>query len=712
MSRNWFEGPMRWAQLTLVENDPGSFDPDVWLDYFRRVQAQGACLSAGGYVAYYPTEIPLHHRSAWLGDRDPFGDLVAGSREMEMTVLARTDPHAVHQDVADAHPDWIAVDAEGNPRRHWSTPDAWVTCALGPYNFDFMTEVHREIVARYDVQGIFSNRWAGHGICYCDHCRRNFRDATGLALPRKQSLDDQNWRAYILWREARLFALADHWDAAINDARPGARYIPNSGGGALSGLDMTALSARVPILFADKQARSGILTPWSSGKNAKEFRAAFGRKPIGGIFSVGLEERYRWKDSVQSGAELRVWVADQIANGMRPWFTKFSGRIYDDRWLDVVADIYAWHAAHERYLRDGVPLARVGVVYSQQTAAFYGGAHARAKVEDPILGVYQALIEARVPFEMVHDRRMDAESLAPFKTLLLPNIAALSDEQCAQLRDFVARGGSLVATFETSLYDEVGHRRDTFGLRDLFGVDFDAAPAAGVQGPLKNTYLNLEHGSPLASELLTGLETAQRMIYGAHRVHVRPYDDLPLQPLTLVPPYPDLPMEEVYPREPHTAMPGIVCRAGLATMPDQGSEAGRVVYVPWDLARIFWEVLNVDHGKLLANAVRWATGEPQPVDVEGPGVLDVTIWRLPQALTVHLVNLTNPMLMRGPIREHLPVGPQIVRMRLSDDAVPVRVRFLRSGAEADFEVTDRILTVVVPQIVDHEVIAMDFDENL
>ena len=25
----WFDRPMRWAQLTLVENDPGHYDP-VW----------------------------------------------------------------------------------------------------------------------------------------------------------------------------------------------------------------------------------------------------------------------------------------------------------------------------------------------------------------------------------------------------------------------------------------------------------------------------------------------------------------------------------------------------------------------------------------------------------------------------------------------------------------------------------------------------------
>ena len=45
----WFDKPMRWAQLTLVENDPGRFDPQFWLDYFRRIKADAAC--AGGWGA-------------------------------------------------------------------------------------------------------------------------------------------------------------------------------------------------------------------------------------------------------------------------------------------------------------------------------------------------------------------------------------------------------------------------------------------------------------------------------------------------------------------------------------------------------------------------------------------------------------------------------------------------------------------------------------
>ncbi len=688
----WFDRPMRWAQLTLVEDDPARYDPRFWLDFFRRTHSDAACLSAGGCVAYYPTEIPFHHRSAWMGDTDPFGELLAGCREMGMVVIARTDPHSILPDAAEAHPEWLAVDALGEPRKHWATPGRWVTCALGPYNFQFMTEVHREIMSRYMVDGIFANRWAGSGMCYCAHCREGFREATGCALPTSRDPQDPAFRAYLKWRQERLFALWETWDGVIREINPAARYIPNAGGGALSTLDMKVIGERTDILFADRQARRGLMAPWANGKNAKEYRAALGDKPVGGIFSVGVEEHYRWKDSTQHDPEIRLWVAEGIANGMRPWYTKFGGVLHDRRWLAPVEAIYTWHHANERYLRNTGSLARVGLVYSQQTAAYYGGEQARARVEDPALGWYQALVEARIPFEMVHDGLLDAEHLAGLKTLILPNIACLSDAQCDQLRAFVAGGGGLVATLETSRYDEEGRERPTFGLADLFGVDY-----GGREGPMQNAYIRLEHGAG-EQPLLLGLEDAERIVHGAYRLDVRSRAPFGPPELTLVPSYPDLPMEEVYPRQVRTETPEAYLR-------EVG--AGRVVYFPWDIDRIFWEVLCVDHGKLLANAVRWATNEPPVVEVAGPGVLDVTVWRQRESLTVHLVNLTNPMMMKGPVREFLPVGPFEVTLRLPEGARATRTHLLVAGGDLESTEEGGALTLKVPRVECHEVVAID-----
>src|SRR6478609_1279308 len=85
-SPTWYETAMRWTQLTLVEDDPGSFDLDFWLGVFDETKSNATCLSAGGYVAYYPSKIPLQHVSRHIGNSDPFGDLVAGARERNMHV--------------------------------------------------------------------------------------------------------------------------------------------------------------------------------------------------------------------------------------------------------------------------------------------------------------------------------------------------------------------------------------------------------------------------------------------------------------------------------------------------------------------------------------------------------------------------------------------------------------------------------------------------
>ena len=689
---------MRWAQLTLVENDPGSYDPRFWLDYFRRTHSDAACLSAGGVVAYYPTQIPFHHRSAWMGDSDPFKELLTGCRKMGMNVIARTDPHATHQETFDAHPDWIAVDAEGRKRRHWASPELWVTCALGPYNFEFMTAVHREIMSRYGVDGIFSNRWAGSGMCYCQHCQKNFFEAAGMALPRAADPQDLARRKYIVWRQQRLFQVWDLWDSEIRKLNPSARFIANAGGGALSDLDMKEIGRRASILFADRQARRGLAVPWANGKNAKEYRSTLGRKPVGGIFSVGVEEPYRWKDSVQSEAEIRVWVADGIAQGMRPWFTKFSGVLYDKRWLKTVEQIYERHYRAEPYLRNEAPLARVGLVYSQQTAWFYGGPRAQQKVEDHTLGMYQALVEARIPFEMVHDRLLEPDQIRQFKLLILPNIAALSNGQCDQFRDFVKGGGSLLATFETSLYDEWGEQRRNFGLSDLFGVGY----AGKTEGPMQNSYLSIQKDpdSGTFHPVLRELEDTPRIINGVWRLKVEATEKFRSSPLMLIPSYPDLPMEMVYPRVKNSVTPELYLR-------DLG--ASRIVYFPWDIDRTFWEVLSVDHAKLLRNAVDWSTNEERPVRVTGPGVIDVAVWRQKSSLTVHLVNLTNPMMMKGPFRELIPVGEQKVRLKLPQGRRVRKVQLLSAGRIPAVSELNGYMNITVPSILDHEIIAVDLN---
>jgi hypothetical protein len=216
---------------------------------------------------------------------------------------------------------------------------------------------------------------------------------------------------------------------------------------------------------------------------------------------------------------------------------------------------------------------------------------------------------------------------------------------------------------------------------------------------MQNSYLRIEGRHPI----LSGLEDAGRIINGVRRVDVEPLGTTLPPPLTVIPSYPDLPMEEVYARVEKTDIPGVFLR-----------EIGpsRIVYFPWDIDRTFWEVLSPDHGKLLRNAVNWATNEVDAVTVTGPGILDVAVWRQKDSMTVHLVNLNNPMMMKGPLREIIPAPAQRVRVRLPEGVRASAVHLLVAGTSVNAHHSGRDITVDVPSIRVHEVVAVDLVEQV
>jgi hypothetical protein len=245
-----------------------------------------------------------------------------------------------------------------------------------------------------------------------------------------------------------------------------------------------------------------------------------------------------------------------------------------------------------------------------------------------------------------------------------------------------------VATGETSLYDELGKRRANFGLADLFGCDW-----VKTESGVKNSYLTPRHPHPLTR----GLEDAPRIIAATQQITVKPHDTAK-QPLTLVPSYPDLPMERVYTMTLETDTPMVFCRQ---------VGRGRVVYFPMDLDRTFWEVLAADHLVLLKNAVEWAAEEPSPMMVTGPGLVDIAYWRQKNSLAAHVVNMNNPMMMKGPYREMMPAGPYTVSLAIPPDAKVGAVKLLESGAAPKTSRDGGRLVVEVPRIRLHEVVAVD-----
>jgi hypothetical protein len=65
------------------------------------------------------------------------------------------------------------------------------------------------------------------------------------------------------------------------------------------------------------------------------------------------------------------------------------------------------------------------------------------------------------------------------------------------------------------------------------------------------------------------------------------------------------------------------------------------------------------------------------------------------------------MMMKGPIRELIPVGAQQVRIRMPEGRKAKKVQFLVGSTMPRTDEANGYLTVTVPSILDHEVIAVD-----
>ena len=192
----------------------------------------------------------------------------------------------------------------------------------------------------------------------------------------------------------------------------------------------------------------------------------------------GIEDKNRWKDSVRSPDETRLWVADGIAQGLRPWFTKFNAKVMRSSMASGCRGNLSMALCQPGLLSQSEKLRARGNGLLAANSFFLRRRKGEIPSRGPALGFYEALIEARIPFEMVRDGLLDHAHTARFRTLIFPDIAALSNLQCQRIRDGRRRWQPIVASLLRRLLDEWGVRA---GLRtaSLFGASF-----AARQGPM------------------------------------------------------------------------------------------------------------------------------------------------------------------------------------------------------------------------------------
>lgn len=723
----WYKRITRWGQINITENNAGNFDIEWWRKYWKRTLTQGIILNAGGIVAYYPTTVPHHRRAETLGNHDLFGDLCKAAHEDGLVVFARMDSGRVNEEFYNAHPDWFAVDAEGKP---FIRDNLYTTCVNGPYYNEHIPAILKEIATSYHPEGFTDNSWAGLGRstpCYCENCKKSFRDKTGNEIPKVKNWDDPVYREWIVWNYQRRLELWDMNNKITKSAGgPDCTWSGMNSGTVISSgtfRDLKELCSRADIIMLDHQSRSDSAGFQQNAEAGKYIHGLLGWDKI----APESMAMYGPRISSKAAPEAQMWMLEGIAGGIAPWWHYVSGYHEDRRMYHTAEPVYKWHKANEEYLYNRNPVATVGVVWSQGNTDFYGRDDINNKVEAPWRGIVQSLVRARIPFIPVNADHIDRDA-GMLSVLILPNLGVMTDEQVASVQRFVKSGKGLIATGESSLYSKFGDRRPDYALGDLFGthtvgnnktdsgasLTTDSGPGSRSFAPRSyHTYLRLtpelrrnvdgpHNGTePVVSgerhPVLKGFEETDIIPFGGILEKVRT-DSGAQVILTFVPVSPTMPPEDAFMRVSKTDIQGLIVNT-TAT-------GSRIVFMPADIDRQFARGNHPDHGDLLTNLVRWASKNDIPLAVEGAGMVDCNLYHQPGRLILHVTNLISAGTWRGPIDEFVPIGPISVKIKLTDDVKGNNLKLLVSGQTVSGAAKDGWCQFRINSILNHEVVVI------
>jgi len=675
----WQRKLRRIGQTNFTEHDPAVFDIEGWADYWASAKVGAVFISVTGILAFYPSQVPFHRHGKYLNGRDFLGELYTAAKKRGLRTIARYSPDLNWGDALAAHPDWFMRDQQGQPQPTQDDPYLFQTCMFSTYMTDYFPAVMREVISRYDVDAHYSNGWPSFSlpVCYCNTCRQ-------LPPPKTPAYWDKfNERVTYLWKL---------YNSIAQEKKAESFYFLNMGGGIHSTPNLAALGETCHWFQADNQGRGGQDEPiWGAAQQGRVCNAVLDGKMATNVTAGWSTGPIRWREVTKTPAETQTWFDQSLAIGMVPYYHIVGGETglgEDLRWKKIGRDYFNWAARHDAHFVNKSTIANIGVVIGQRTQLFYKAPHG-VSMQQNMDAMYYALLEGRFLFDFVHEDRLQLERLRKYSALILPNIALLSDEQCGQLHEYVEQGGSLLATFETSMYTNANERREDFGLADVFGIHL-AGEIIGRRGN-SNPYLaRIERQHPM----LNGFADTHWLPGAEYRLPLAPVEN-PV--LTVVPGYVAYPPEMSYPPTPRTNEPAVVV-----------SERGksRLAYFPGDIEATMWLSGHTDLSLLLQNTIRWVAGDTVPVTIEGKGLIEAFAWETEPGFAVHVLNYTNPNAHRGWVREFYRIGEQKVQFRLPAGRRVTRVELLRAERDIPFHAAGDSVEFTIPSADSYEVAAL------
>lgn len=654
---DWWQG-QRWrlVQTNLREIDMRDISADRVVADLQALEANVLMINAAGIIASYPTKLPFHFQSPYLTG-DSLHDILDACHAAGIRVIARTDFSKVRRPIFEQHPDWAYRTAEGEIVDY--NGDVHV-CINSPYQQFYALLIIEELLETHDFDGIFFNMggyqtrdYSGnyYGICHCQHCRARFADLYGKPLPRAENLDDPIYRDYLEFKARTLTEhhqkvyrfIAGRWpDVCIANHTEFRR-------GFIRQESNTALDRPLPHW----QYSASDNTKWAVGSYpqmvSSNTTVDFIDFPYRHVAVSPYQQALRLAQNLANGGALDYYLIGRLDN-------------HEDRsGFEVVRDLFHYHAAHEDAYRGLESLADVLLLKADVNQGEYRG-------------WFRCLTEAHIPFDVVRLGAASDAVLKRYSLVVAPGVDTLDDDLAARLDDFVAHGGTLLATGLTGSRDLFHNPRPRPVLRCL-GIE----EVLAVRQATRSSYLKF------VDKIGFRRFGATDLVYVEGPYVYARYAKAAQRRMQLIPPHNFGPPERCY-------YDLVVDHPGFVVHP---YGQGRAITVPWLPGTLFhrqghlntaWFCMDLLEGVAGVDSI--AGNLPPQVEVTLMGQRARGIW------LIHLVNGSGHFgnSFYSPLTLH------DLTLRISQVPEPEEVTGLRAGCSFPYVWDKGILTVRIPTL--------------
>jgi len=492
----WWQNPLRIAALQC-ESGEDAFDVlDKWEEMGFNTE-QLLHVVGKGYRGFY---IEKEHK-------DILEKYIDTAHKKGIRIILYVAPVYIGN-LQKEHPEWVQFIVDNGQIKRGNS-----VCLNSSWRTWFFQEIKK--MAKFDIDGLFiDGPYIPFNACYCENCKKKFVNETNFSsLPIEEDFLSPVWHTFIEFKCKSVANFVSDAKDALKSIRPDALFYCNASSGNRP-LAITAQDNRLLIKHMDMLGAEGgfvfytnpdKISLWKTAFTAKILESYSEGKPTV-IFVAG--DFKPWNRYVLPEGETQLMIADSVANGANIWYgIHFPYQCLNSPGGQAAKEIISLLKNNEPFYKNTHSIAEIGMLCSQSTLDWYVseseetdftrnlsrnvegkfGNHTKS-----LNGFYEILLRCGIPFDVITEESILNDKIGKYKILILPTCACMSEKLSEKIRNYVSKGGFLIATFDSSLFDEYGKMRKNFALADIFGASY----SDGFVKMNNSSYMKVKHFLP------------------------------------------------------------------------------------------------------------------------------------------------------------------------------------------------------------------------